>query len=52
MGTGRIANSGVIEGFNTAFLFRGFIESPYAANRGHNYILMPLKGFSGRQRQI
>jgi len=29
-----------------------FIERPYAANRGHTKFLMPLKGFSGRQRKM
>jgi hypothetical protein len=50
LGTRRIGNSGVIEGFNVAFLFRGFIVRSYAANRAHTDILMPLKGFCGLQR--
>jgi len=52
LGTSRIGNPGVIEGFDMVFIFRGFIERPYAANRGHPDILMPWKGFSVRQRKI
>jgi hypothetical protein len=47
-----IGNPGVIEGFDMIFIFRGFIERPYAANRGHTDNLVPLKVFSVHQRKM